>query len=111
MKNKIGNKHIKSDYFYLMAIFCCVALTLSIKSHYDRVEMEKKFNELYETSQTNIATMNLLKDELELCDEDFKQVWEENKLFGSMLGAIEGEPGGSEILQTLFDEFHEEETK
>ena len=45
----------------------------------------------------------------ELQEKDFNMIWEENQLFSSMLGSIEGEPGGSEILQALFDEFHNHE--
>jgi len=50
-----------------------------------------------------------LKELYELSEADYNTIAEENQLFSSMLGAIEGEPGGSEILQKLFDQHHNHE--
>tara|TARA_R110002020_G_scaffold5039_1_gene21459 strand:- start:42 stop:284 length:243 start_codon:yes stop_codon:yes gene_type:complete len=36
-------------------------------------------------------------------NKDYYELWEENQLFSSMLSEIENEPGGHEILKTLYD--------
>jgi len=40
---------------------------------------------------------------IEILGSNYVELWEENQLFSSMLSGIENEPGGHEILKTLYD--------
>jgi hypothetical protein len=40
---------------------------------------------------------------------DYDRIYEENQVFTSIMGAIENEPGGHEILKTLWGEYGNEE--
>lgn len=44
-------------------------------------------------------------EEIELLEKQVEQLQDENSIFTSMLGEIENEPGGHEILEKLYNEF------
>ena len=50
--------------------------------------------------RTMLAEVNL-----ELCQKELNDVTEENQLFSSILGEIEFQPGGSKILQELYNRY------
>ena len=73
------------------------------------IDTNKHYKELA-TKHSDLREQYIeLKELYELSEDDYNMIVEENQLFSSMLGAIESEPGGSEILQKLFEEFHNHE--
>ena len=40
---------------------------------------------------------------IEMVEYNYNVLWNENQIFSSMLSEIENEPGGHEILKTLYD--------
>tara|TARA_R110000751_G_C13718921_1_gene475235 strand:- start:1 stop:330 length:330 start_codon:yes stop_codon:yes gene_type:complete len=40
---------------------------------------------------------------IEILGSDYVELWEETQLFSSMFSEIENEPGGHEMLKTLYD--------
>ena len=50
-----------------------------------------------------IRNSDSLQVELAVCKEECDRLNDENQFYGSMLGEIETVPGGSEILDTLFN--------
>ncbi len=40
---------------------------------------------------------------IKIIEADFDELWAENQIFSSMLSEIENEPGGSEIVNTLYN--------
>mgnify|MGYP003149044315 CR=1 FL=1 len=76
---------------------------------YKNPQQRKEFDKLKETNielhkdlETALTDISLLQAELEM-------IWDENQIFTGMLAEIEGEPGGSEILSTLWDRHHNHE--
>ena len=49
-------------------------------------------------------TIDSLESELSFLQKECDNIQEENQIFGSMLGEIESEPGGSEILHKLYNQ-------
>ena len=50
-----------------------------------------------------------LEHDLVFLSNDYERVYEENQVFTSLLGMIENEPGGSEILKRLWEPYSNEE--
>lgn len=73
---------------------------------YKNTQQEKEFDKLRKTNielhkdlETATVDISLLKAELEM-------IWDENQIFTGILAEIESEPGGSEILRTLWGKHH-----
>ena len=82
--------------FFFLGVACC-GVTLSLlhnstecpQGQENNIKIEKQLEE-------NQLTIKQLGD-------DYVELWEENQIFSSMLSEIENEPGGHEILKTLYD--------
>ena len=81
---------------FATAIIICAGISLTKKSHkIKKLETRVEYLELVHITDS-LA--------LEQATEDYTRLWEENQIFTSMLGQIENEPGGHEILKKLWDE-------
>jgi len=68
----------------------------------NRIDKAERDMHLLQTT-TYEKTIDSLKCELSFLQNEYNNMWEENQIFGSMLGEIESEPGGSEILYKLYN--------
>ena len=85
-------------------IVCIIAVTLSIVNFTanERIrELKTKYSELESQHQ------DLQYEYASIFDEVIR-LEDENGLFTSMFGEIESQPGGSEILKTLFDKHYDD---
>ena len=75
---------------YLIIIIVIVTV-ISIRMH-DRADLK--------------VTANDRREEIELLEKQVEELQDENSIFTSMLGEIENESGGHEILEKLYNEFN-----
>ena len=78
-------------------IVCIIAVTLSIVNFTanERIrELKTKYSELESQHQD--------------LQYEYASIFDEVSIFTSMFGEIESQPGGSEILKTLFDKHYDD---
>ena len=103
---------------YLLSIFIVTVLVITCLIHpmYTNSEsLKNKINKLEkESSNKDIKILKLknslleTESELSAMNEEVKRLSDENGIFTSMLGEIETQPGGHEILKNLFNQFSDE---
>ena len=78
-----------------MTVFLCC---------YKNSQQAKEFNKLEKTNKELHKELKITLEEVSLLYAEVERLSDENGIFTSMLGEIEGEPGGSEILKKLWEE-------
>ena len=58
---------------------------------------------MHDKTDLKVTTIDR-SEEIELLEKQVEQLQDENSIFTSMLGEIENEPGGHEILEKLYNE-------
>ncbi len=60
---------------------------------------------MHDRADLKVTTIDR-REEVELLEKQVEQLQDENSIFTSMLGEIENESGGHEILEKLYNEFN-----
>lgn len=91
-------------WFFAIWLICMMVLFLTMR------DTSKKTNPCKQCPQYANEIESLKKQhvkdsiKLDLAESEYRRLWEENQIFTSMLGQIEYEPGGHEILKKLYDQ-------
>ncbi len=80
-------------------IVCIIATVTMISNAFNQAH----FNALKKDFDALASQHQDLQEEYSYMLDEVIRLEEENGIFTSMLGEIESQPGGSEILKTLFD--------
>ena len=87
-KTKMSKASTHTSYLIIITVLVAV---ISMHMH-DRADLK--------------VTANDRREEIELLEKQVEQLQDENNIFTSMLGEIENESGGHEILEKLYNEFN-----
>jgi hypothetical protein len=93
---------IKNGVLAIIIMLCVLHYMTNDKLVTKQVESIKN---LQEQNRVLVDEQLELLDNITLMGEEIDRLTEENQVFGSILGQIEYEDGGHEILKKLYDEY------
>ncbi len=92
---------------YSNIIGLCIFIIVSVMIYHSCGTMKAKpCKQCPSYTEYWVQQSDSLKRELAACSEECDRLNDENQFYGSMLGEIESVPGGSEILDTLFNQLY-----
>tara|TARA_R110000772_G_scaffold61393_2_gene138384 strand:+ start:581 stop:889 length:309 start_codon:yes stop_codon:yes gene_type:complete len=98
-------KDIRTQFMVFWAVLCIVFVSIlySVNSLHPqggrsviKITKKEQLNKLKEKIRIDSITINQM-------EKDYVELWEENQIFSSMLSEIENEPGGSDIINKLWN--------
>ena len=104
--DKIKNMKLTKTIFAGVISGAIVALTTLIFLQKENTDQCKH---VYDNNLELNEALLERKEYIILLEEEVKRLSDENGIFTSMLGEIESQPGGSEILKELWDRHHNHE--
>ena len=92
-----------------VAILTSLLAIALLAGHINNYNTACKNNAIYKNNVELKEALGERDDYITILEDEVERLNDENGIFTSMLGEIESEPGGHEILKKLFDQFHNHE--
>jgi|TARA_R100000084_G_scaffold109435_1_gene76689 predicted Co/Zn/Cd cation transporter (cation efflux family) len=99
---------IKTAFAYMIPILLTLLICYFIGMPFREMKSRKLKDLEFENKKLKKEIIDLER-EMVFLSNDYDRIYEENQVFTSIMGAIENEPGGHEILKTLWGEYGNEE--